>query len=385
MKIIRFNSDELTPSLALVSSVAPIKSSLPILNDVRIETKQGQDGGSIVELTTSDGETWLQWQTPITEAEVGILLCIEAKALLQALKNLNGKTITMNIDDEKHIVVCKYDNGKFSLPYEKADDFPTPSNNMDGAKEVKVDGKRIRMAMERTGFASSSDELRPVMTGVRFEFFKDGMVTVATDGHKLAKYKDLTITSDEEEMFGFTMPKRPCGTLMNVLASTIDSNIDVEFNDRCLVVSNTQFKMTARLLEGRYPNYDAVIPKTNDKIVNIDKATFITALKRVLPMGSLTSELVALTFYNGEMTISAEDFEFSKSASEVVGCDYSPELPSFSIGFKGSSLLQLLQNIDCDTVKISLAEPSRAGIITEGEENNTYDYTSLIMPMLLAN
>lgn len=385
MKIIKFQTEDFLPSLAMVNTVVLAKNTLPILSDVRIETKDDGQGGVYAELMTSDSETWLQMKAPLTEAEVGILLCIEAKALLQALRNLNGKTITMNIDDEKHIVVCKYDNGKFSLPYEKADDFPTPSSNMDGAKEMKVDGKRIRTAMERTGFASSSDELRPVMTGVRFEFFKDGMVTVATDGHKLAKYKDLTITSNEEEMFGFTMPKRPCGTLMNVLASTIDNNIDVVFNDRCLVVTNTQFKMTARLIEGRYPNYDSVIPKSNDKIVNIEKAAFITALKRVLPMGSLTSELVALTFYNGEMTISAEDFEFSKSASEVVGCDYSPELPSFSIGFKGSSLLQLLQNIDCDTVKISLAEPSRAGIITEGEENNTYDYTSLIMPMLLAN
>lgn len=381
MKIIKFNSDELTPSLALVSSVAPVKSSLPILNDVRIETKEDNQ----VELTTSDGETWLQWRTSITEAEEGLSLCIEAKALLQALRNLNGKAIEMKIDEEKHVVVCKYDKGKFSLPYEDAKDYPTPSQNTDDLKEKLVDSRKILKAIERTNFATSNDELRPVMTGVRFEFRNDGMVAVATDGHKLAKYKDLTITSNEEEMFGFTMPKRPCGTLMNVLASTIDSNIDVVFNDRCLVVTNTQFKMTARLLEGRYPNYDAVIPKTNDKIVNIEKAAFITALKRVLPMGSLTSELVALTFYNGEMTISAEDFEFSKSASEVVGCDYSPELPSFSIGFKGSSLLQLLQNIDCDTVKISLAEPSRAGIITEGEENNTYDYTSLIMPMLLAN
>lgn len=380
MKIIKFNSDELTPSLALVSSVAPVKSSLPILNDVRIETKDGNQ----VELTTSDGETWLQWRTSITEAEEGLSLCIEAKALLQALRNLNGKAIEMQINEEKHVVVCKYDKGKFSLPYEDAKDYPTPSQNTDDLKEKLVDSRKILKAIERTNFATSNDELRPVMTGVRFEFRNDGMVAVATDGHKLAKYKDLTIT-DAADVYGFTMPKKPCNTLTNVLANTIDCNLKLAFNERCFILTNTQFELTARLIEGRYPNYDSVIPKSNDKIVTIDKASFITAMKRVLPMGNITSELVSLTLFNGTMTIAAEDFEFSKSASEVISCDYGAELPSFSIGFKGSSLLQLLQNIDGDTVIISLADPTRAGLITEGTPNNVYEYTSLLMPMLLAN
>lgn len=388
MKIIEFNSDELTPALALVNSVVLSKNALPILNDVRIETKDDGQGGVIAELMASDSETWLQWKANITEAEAGIVICIEAKSLLQALRNLGGKSVIMEINDEKHIATCKYDNGKFSLPYDEPNEFPMPMTTVDDGKEKCIDGKKILTAIERAGYATANDELRPVMNGVRFEFFADGMVAVASDGHKLSKYKDLTITYDnskDQTIYGFTMPKKPCNTLMNVLANTIAGDVKVVFNDRCFTVNNTQFKLTARLIEGRYPNYDSVIPKTNDKIINVDKSAFISAVKRVLPMGNSTSELVSLTFADGMITIAAEDFDFSTSASENIPCDYPLTSAPMSIGFKGSTLLQLLQNVDGDTIKIALADPTRAGLITEGTTNNVYEYTSLLMPMLLAD
>ena len=386
MKIIKFNSDELTPALALVNSVVLSKNSLPILNDVRFETKDDGNGGTIIELMTSDSETWLQWKASNVEAEIGIVLCIEAKSLLQALRNLGGKQVEMEINDEKHIIVCKYDNGKFSLPYEDAQDFPMPTATIEDGKEKRIDAKKILTAIERAGYATANDELRPVMNGVHFDFFPDGMVAVASDGHKLSKYKDLTITYDNSEapvVYGFTMPKKPCNTLMNVLANTIAGDVKMVFNDRCFTINNTQFKLTARLIEGRYPNYDCVIPKTNDKIVTVDRSSFISAMKRVLPMGNSASELVSLAFADGMMTISAEDFDFSKSASENVVCDYPLTAAPMTIGFKGSALLQLLQNVDGDTVKIALADPSRAGLITEGTTNSVYEYTSLLMPMLI--
>ena len=388
MKIIQFNSDELVPALALVNSVVLSKNALPILNDVRIETKNDGQGGVITELMASDGETWLQCKKSITEADAGIVVCIEAKSLLQALRNLGGKFVTMEINEDNHIVTCMYDNGKFSLPYEEPNEFPMPMATIDNGKEKRIDGKKILTAIERAGYATANDELRPVMNGVRFEFFADGMVAVASDGHKLSKYKDLTVNYDDSEdqtIYGFIMPKKPCNTLMNVLANTIAGDVKLVFNDRCFTVNNTQFKLTARLIEGRYPNYDSVIPKTNDKIINVDKAAFISAVKRVLPMGNTNSELVSLTFADGMMTIAAEDFDFSKSASENVPCDYPHTNAPMSIGFKGSILLQLLQNVEGDTVKISLADPTRAALITEGTANNVYEYTSLLMPMLLAN
>lgn len=387
MQIIKFNSNELTPALAMVSSVVLTKNSLPILANVRIETKDDGMGGTMVELMTSDSETWLQWRTSIAEADKGIIICVDAKSLLQALRNLDGKQVTMEIDNDKHIVVCKYDYGKFSLPYDDAAEFPMPAISADNGNEKLIDAKKILTAIERAAYATANDELRPVMNGVRFEFFKDGMVAVASDGHKLSKYKDLTITSDVDESMpvcGFTMPKKPCNTLMNVLANTIAGDVKLVFNDRCFTVNNKQFKLTARLIEGRYPNYNSVIPKNNDKIINIDKGAFVSAMKRVLPMGNASSELVSLTFNQGVMTVAAEDFDFSKSASENVTCDYN-EPSSLAIGFKGSLLLQLLQNISTNVVRMELSDPSRAGLITENITNNEYEYISLIMPMLINN
>lgn len=383
MKIIKFQTEDFLPSLAMVNTVVLAKNTLPILGDVRIETKADGNGGTYAELMTSDSETWLQMKAPLTEAEVGIVICIEAKGLLQALRNLGGKPVTMEIDDSKHIVKCDYGNGHFSLPYEDAQDFPLPMAAPDGAKTKLMDAKKMLTAIEKAGFATANDELRPVMNGVHFDFLPTCMIAVASDGHKLAKYADLTVTCDEIEPSGFTMPKKPCSTLLNVLGSTVAGDIKVMFNDRCFTVNNTQFKMSARLIEGRYPNYDSVIPKDNDRIVTIAKNDFVAALKRVLPMGNANSELVALAFSMGMMTISAEDFDFSKSASENVGCDYAQK--EFTIGFKGSTLLQLLQNIDTDNVKVMLKDPSRAGVLCEDKPNGVYEYTSLIMPMLIQN
>lgn len=379
-------SDEILPSLAMVSSVVNPKNSLPILNDVRIETKDDGNGGTILVFMASDSETWLQMKATCEESDKDVAICIEAKSLLQALRNLGGKRVEMTIDDDKHTVLCSYGNGRFSLPFDNANEFPLPIATIDDAKEKRIDAQKLLTAIEKAGFATANDELRPVMNGVHFDFYPYGMVTCATDGHKLAKYTDLTITFDGDAnpvVDGYTLPKKPCHTLISVLANTVAGDVKISFNDRLVAVNNTMFKMTTRLIEGRYPNYDAVIPKENNKIALVDKAAFVSALKRVLPMGNSNSELVALGFNSGNMTISAEDFDFSKSASEDVCCDYTQE--PFSIGFKGSVLLQMLQNIDGDVVKLAMSDASRAGVISDDKSHECYDYTSIIMPMLLNN
>lgn len=382
MITIQFQSNELLPSLAMVSKVVAQKPTMPILNDVRMETIVDNTCGYMLELMASDGETWLQWRASVIDADASVSLCIDAKSFVQALGNLDGKAVTMQIDDEKHLVTCKYENGKFTLPFVDAIEFPMPNVECNDGKEKLIDSKKMLTAIERASFAVANDELRPVMNGVKFDFLHDGMVTVATDGHKLSKYKDLTILGEsEEESNGFIMPKKPCNTLLNVLANTIAGDVHVLFNANVLVVENKQFKMCARLIEGRYPNYDSVIPKDYSHVVNIDKQSFIQALRRVLPMGSATSELVSLTFTLENLTIAAEDFDFSKSAQEKIACDYDGE--TFAIGFKGSTLLQLLQNVDGNVVKVALVDPTRACVLMEENPNSVYDYTSILMPMLL--
>ena len=170
---------------------------------------------------------------------------------------------------------------------------------------------------------------------------------------------------------------------MNVLANIEDGDIQVQFNTHSVIVNNTMFKMTSRLIEGRFPNYNSVIPQESEKVITLSKASFISALKRVSPMYNVNNELVVLKFENNGVTISAENIDFNKAASETIPCDYTQE--TFEIGFKGSTLLQVLQSISGDSFKFLLNDPRRAGVIRESEDNQVYDYTSLIMPMLINN
>lgn len=387
-KLIYFNTDEILSALTMANSVIPPKPTIAILNDVCIETKDDGNGGVYALLTTSDSETWLQIKARLdSPTETGIKICVEGKALLQALRNLSGQQVSMEVCEGNHIVLCKYANGHFKLPYEDTDMFPMPKEIVDDATtKLQLDAKKVLVGIEKAGYATANDELRPVMNGVHIDFLSDGMVFVATDGLKLAKYKDLTTTYEkesDESISGFTLPKKPCNTLMNVLANIEDGDILVQFNSHSVIVNNTMFKMTSRLIEGRFPNYNSVIPQESEKVITLSKVSFISALKRVSPMYNVNNELVVLKFENNGVTISAENIDFNKAASETIPCDYAQE--SFAIGFKGSTLLQVLQSISGDSIKFLLNDPRRAGVIRESEDNQVYDYTSLIMPMLINN
>lgn len=385
---LKFDVDSLLPRIGQCVSVVNTKNSLPILNDLLFETKDDGNGGVCLLMTASDSETWLSVKGSLMEADKDIRICVNATDIYKALSNLKGKQIEMAIDESAHTITCKHANGRFSLPFEEASEYPQPAaieSNDETATTKMLVGSHVLRSLEKAGFATANDELRPVMNGVHFDFLPDGMVSVATDGHKLAKFKDKEVTfekvgGDESPIKGFTLPKKPSTTLMNIL-SGYDGNIKLVFNDRAVIVNNTDFKMTTRLIEGRYPNYDGVIPKDNDVIVTVPKADFVSALKRVLPMSNTSSELVSVKMSMGMITLEAVDFDFSKSASENIECDYFGA--EIAIGFKGSVMLAVAQNIDGDHIKIALKDPSRAGLFVPANEGETTEYTSLLMPMLI--
>lgn len=381
-KEIRLKTDEIVPSLALLNSVINSKNALPILGDVRFETKADNNGGSFLELMASDSETWLQVKVPCYDAEVGIVFCVDAKSILQALRNLSGKQVTITVDSEKHTLRCVYDTGDFSLAYEDASDYPF-ANAGDGDKtEKRIDAAKLLTAIEKAGFAVANDELRPIINGVHFDFLATMMVSVATDCHKLAKYSDMTIQGDMTPS-GFTLPKKPCGILMNILASTISGDVKLVYNSGFVVVNNTQFKLSTRLIDGNYPKYDSVIPKDNDVVVHVDRAGFVSALKRVIPMGNSSSELVKISVSGtGIMVVSAEDYDFSKSAKEQLVVDNESH-KDISIGFKGSALLSILQSIDGNSVKMMLKNETVAGVFAPWETSESTEYVSLLTPMLI--
>lgn len=381
MSKIKFKTDDLLPQLSQVVGVVNSKNSLPILNDVLFVTRIGNGADERrLSLTTSDSETWLTVYVQNAEFDTEMMFCVAATDIYKALANLKGKTVEITIDESEHTVTCEYGNGHFSLPYDDAGDFPRPNMNADQMVEKKIGSERLLHAIENVGFATANEELRPVMNGVHFDFLQKGMVTVATDGQKLAKYTDLTIQNPNEIASGFTLPKKPAHIMLSVLSNN-QGDVDLKFNDKCVRFTHNAFCLTTRLIEGRYPNYDSVIPKDNEITTCINKASLVAALKRVMQMGNTNSELVCLAFTMGNLELSAEDFDFSKSARENVECDFASQ--EITIGFKSSVLLSILQNVDNEHVKVMLKEPSRAAIFKPATDAESYEYVSLAMPMLI--
>lgn len=372
---IKVQAKSLAAILKTAAKVINSKNSLPILGDVLFETR-----GNVLIATVSDGEQWLSQKCEIISCDQEFRFCVNATEFTSTINNLCDLPITITLDDSTKIFTCNYGNGQFSMPYEDAEEFPLSNIDTTSTKEFIIDSKKVLKAIELTGFATANDDLRPVMNGIHFDFFVDGMVCATSDGHKLARYKDKSITKEDNgETPNFTLPKKPANILISIL-STVDGDIKLSFNDKALSINNKDFKMIARLLEARYPNYEAVIPKNNPITITADKNSLLNALKRVLPMANDQSNLVELAFKNGCVTISATDIDFSKSAQETVTCDCETVL---NIGFKGSTLAEILKNINDDNIVIELSDPSRAGVFYSAFDLTRDEYLSLCMPMLI--
>ena len=374
---IQLKAKELSAKLKLAAKVINSKNSLPILGDFLFEYKCG----SLLYITASDGEQWLSQKMEATSTETSeFKFCVNAPDFQKAIDNLNDCLVRIVLDDNAQTITCDYGNGKFTMPYDNANEFPPANMDTTGTNDLIIDSKQILKAIELTGFATANDELRPVMNGIHFDFFTDGMVCATSDGHKLARYKDKSITMEDGGTTpNFTLPKKPANILMSVL-NVFDGQVKLSFNDKAISINNSDFKLSARLLDFKYPNYEAVIPKNSPITITIDKNSMLNALKRVLPMANDSSYLVELDFTNGQVTISAKDLDFSKSASETVACDCDTEL---KIGFKGSTLIEILRNINDDNVVIELDNPSRAGVFFSAFELTRDEYLSLCMPMLI--
>lgn len=372
---IECNSKTLAARLKMAAKVINSKNSLPILGDFLVETK-----GDVILITASDSEQWLSLKCPIISCDGDVRFCVSSADFLKAIDNLSDVPVTLTLDESTHTITCDYGNGQFTIPYEEANEYPLASMDTTELKEFIVEGGKLLKAIELTGFATANDELRPIMNGIHFDFFADGMVCATSDGHKLARYKDKTITRDNDGTVpNFTLPKKPSNILLTIL-STIEGDVKVSFNDKAISVNNKDFKLSARLLDFRYPNYDSVIPKNSPVVITADKNSLLNALKRVIPMANDSSCLVEMSFTQGQVVVSAKDIDFSKSASEKVICDCNAEL---NMGFKGSTLIEILRNINDDNVVIELDNPSRAGVFYSAFELSRDEYLSLCMPMLI--
>lgn len=371
----RFNisSNALSSRLLTLSKVINSKNSLPILDSFLFEVHDAQ-----LTVTASDSENVMQTILPLNGCEGEGNFVVNNHTIIDAVKELPEQPLTIDINYDEWKMYITYQNGSYNFPIQNADEFPKAQPVSDGATTITIDASILQNNITRSLFATAQDELRPVMNGIYFDLTADALAIVASDGHKLVRNKNYTIKSDAPA--AFILPKKPATLLKGVLGKD-GGDITIRFDERSAEISYAEGKLSCRLIEGRYPNYNSVIPENNPNQVTIDRKSLIGALRRVLPFASDSSQLIRFNIDGGTLALNAEDIDFATSARENVACSYVGQ--PMSIGFKGSSLVEILNNLDSDEVIIELADPSRAGVIVPSTQPENEDVLMLIMPMLL--
>lgn len=359
--------------LTALSRVINSKNSLPILGDFLFEVADGR-----LQLTASDSEVMMKTSLELNEFDVEGRFCVGSHDLLEAVKGISEQPITFDVDLMSNIAKISYQNGMFSLPVENADEFPQPQQIGEMATVIIIPTQVLADNINRSLFATAQDELRPVMNGIYFDLTPDCLAVVASDGHKLVRNKILNIKSDQPA--AFILPKKPASLLKSVLGKQ-GGDVVIRFDDRNAEIIFEEGVVICRLIEGRYPNYNSVIPQSNPNQLTVDRLGLLAALRRVQPFSNDSSNLIRFHVENGTLQLDAEDYDFSKTATEKMSCDYNG-MP-MSIGFKGSSFIEILSNFDCPEVVIQLADPSRAGLVLPSEQPADQDVLMLMMPMLI--
>ena len=366
------SSTTLSNKLNMLAKVIGGKNSLPILDCFLFEVANGE-----MTVTASDSDNIIKTTIELTECEGEGEFCIPNRVILDALKELPEQPLSFDIDTDTYAIKITYQNGLYNFTALNAEEYPRTQNIHDAATTVTIDAAILIDNISRSLFATANDQLRPVMNGIYFDLTPEALNIVASDGHKLVRNKNFTIKS--ETPASFDLPKKPATLLKNILSKD-EGNVIIKFDDKSAEITFTDGSLKCMLYEGRYPNYNSVIPQ-NPNEVTIDRKALMSALRRVLPFASESSQLVRLRIESGHMEVSSEDVDFATSAKEQIGCEFAGT--PMSIGFKGSSLMEILNNLTSDQVIFQLADPSRAGIIVPAEQPENEDVLMLIMPMLL--
>ena len=367
------SSTALSNKLSALSKVINSKNALPILGDFVFDIQ-----GQTLALTASDSENTMRTSIELTESDGDGRFAIGNHDLLEAVKGFSEQPITFDVDQEKNLVKISYQNGLFSLPIENADEFPIPQPVSETANSISLPNAILAENINRSIFATAQDELRPVMNGIYFDLTPDCLAVVASDGHKLVRNKVFTIKNDQPA--AFILPKKPANLLRNMLGKD-GGDVVIRFDERNAEINYGDGTIQCRLIEGRYPNYNSVIPQSNPNELRIDRLGLLAALRRVQPFANDSSNLIRFHVEGSTLQLDAEDYDFSKTATERMACEYNGQ--PMSIGFKGSSFIEILSNFDCPEVIIQLADPSRAGLVLPSEQPDNQDVLMLMMPMLI--
>ncbi len=366
------SSSELNGQLQTLSKVINSKNTLAILDCFLFEVANGK-----MKITASDIENMMSTSINLEDSDVAGRFAIPNRTILDAMRELPEQPLTFDVDIENLTIKVLYQNGMYNFTAMNADEYPQVQPIGDGASVITIDAAILANNIARSIFATAQDELRPVMNGIYFDLTPESLAIVASDGHKLVRNRNFSVKSDTPA--AFILPKKPANLLKTVLGKD-GGDVVIKFDSRNAEISFGEGTLSCRLIEGRYPNYNSIIPQDNPNELKIDRKVLLSALRRVLPFASGT-QLIRFHLEAGKLELKSEDIDFATSAQEKLTCDYNGR--PMNIGFKGGSLTEILNNIDSEEITMKLSDPVRAGVVVPSKQAENEEVLILIMPILL--
>ena len=359
--------------LQILNKVIGTKNALPILDCILFDLQDG-----VLKMTASDSDITLTTTLEVNSAEGNGKFALTANQIINGLKEIADQPVKIKINDETFEVEIKYQNGSCRFGGQSGEEYPIPQGIVGETKSVTIDNEVLLGGISKSIFATADDELRPVMNGIYFDIAPSSITFVASDGHKLVR--DRCFSVHGEENASFILPKKPAKTLKDILGKEA-GDASIKWDENLAEISIENFTLLCRLIEGRYPNYNSVIPNDNPYKIRIDRQAFISALRRVLVFANSTTNLVKIRIANNSLVVSSQDIDYSTNAEESIVCEY--EGNAMNIGFKGTFLTDILNSISSQDVILELADPSRAGVIVPAEQDEKENLLMLLMPMML--
>jgi len=369
----KISSTTICNRLQTLNKVINSKNALSILDSILFELQD-----NILKMTASDGDITLVSSIEVNAAEGSGKFALNATQIINGLKEISDQPVKITINDEDFKVIIKYQNGKCEFNGQSGEDYPIMKSVSENAQIVTIENNALFNGINKSLFATADDELRPVMNGVFFDIMPDNITFVASDGHKLVRNRNFAVHGDQST--SFILPKKPAKTLKDILVKD-DSEVVIKLDENIAEISVENYVLSCRLIEGRYPNYNSVIPKDNPFKIRVDRQAMIGALRRVLVFASQSTNLIKIRITNNALMVSSQDNEFATNAEESITCEY--EGNPMNIGFKGPFLVDILNSISSQEVIFELADPSRAGVIVPAQQEENEDLLMLLMPMML--
>ena len=367
------SSSKLLKKLQILGGVINNSNTLPILDNFLFELNESQ-----LVISASDLETTMS-STIEVESDNSGNIALPARLLLDTLKTFPEQPLTF-ISGDNNTVEISSNHGKYALAYADGNEFPK-AVELDNPSKTIITGHVLATAISKTIFAAGNDDLRPVMSGVFFQFSSESLTFVATDAHKLVKYTREDISANESAEF--IMPKKPLNILKGILAAS-EEEVTIEYNNSNAKFSFENTQLICRLIDGKYPNYEAVIPKENPNTLSISRSDLLNSVKRVSIFSNKTTHQIRLKIAGAELNISAEDLDYSNKADERLNCDYNGD--DIQIGFNSRFLSEMLTNLNSEDVQLEMSLPNRAGILTPVDGLDEGELiTMLVMPVMLSN